>query len=117
MTDDEIIIEVAKLAGLPEPHNPTPDEIETGSYYQFEPPFLTSRDVIIPVIEKHWRSLLSGSEPTLESEGFLVTFGEICEQLCRDEVEWSITPVYRFVLMKPRQLCVALLRATGRWKE
>jgi hypothetical protein len=78
---------------------------------------LTSRDAILPVIEKHWRSLLKGNEPTLESEGFLVRFGEICEEMCHDKVPWTITPIYRFILMKPRQLAEALLRATNKWKD
>lgn len=137
MTDTEIIIEVAKLDGwLNKPpvnyeskhplawwFHPSlhAEANERGIGYpnsaEILPTYLTSRDAIVLVIEKVWRSLLNGNEPTLESEGFLVTFGELCEQLCHDEVSWSITPVYRFVLMKPRQLCIALLKATGKWRE
>ena len=115
MTDAEITIAVAELAGV-KYHKPTGAELMSGSYHQYEPDYLNSRDATIYVIKKYWKGLFKNSESTLESEGFLVLLGEICEQLCHDEAAWSITPFYRLVLINPRTLCIALLKATGKYK-
>jgi len=52
------------------------------------PPYLTSRDAIVPVIEKHWTS-------------------DVREIMLNRQS----------VLSTPAQLCEALLRAAGRWTD
>ena len=110
MTDQDIIRAVAELDGQLVPHTPTEAERNSGSYYQWEPNYLSSRDVIIGVIEKtncHLRNdfiahlwKIAGNEPS-------VIFW----------TEYNLRGFYAVIVATPRQLCEALLRATGKWKE
>ncbi len=118
MTDTEIIIEVAKLDGwIKEDWGwvyPLPgDKQEVYQHKDFPVGlnYTTSRDAIIPVIEK----VLNSAHLT---DQFLV---ELCVQVgtphmsCGDAF-WKIRCPTLLVLATPRQLCIALAKATGRWK-
>jgi hypothetical protein len=107
MTDRDIITAVAGLDGWQRrltgwqkyPHAPlTPTE-------QL-PPYLTSRDAIVPVIEKQPKSVQVNTSILLEE---IVYRGTDCH-LC------LLTSIL-MVLATPSQLCEALLRATGTWKD
>jgi len=100
---------LCELDGVPEPHTPSSDEIKSGSYYQFEPAYLTSYDAIIPLIQK--QSHLMQTQ--------LIDF--LCEQAIEeydgsDYVKQSDLPLLLFK-QSPAQLSEALLRATNRWTE
>jgi hypothetical protein len=76
------------------------DGVEFKSQWEFahydvsySKPYLTSRDAIVPVIEKQTDDIK----------------GEISDWLMT-RAEWLITAT-------PPQLCEALLRATGKWKD
>lgn len=103
MSDEELLIEVAKLDGK-EYHKPTEEEVKRGSYYQYEPDYLTSRDAVVPVIEKQF------SNDTQRSD-FICTLGDICRSENKNWWAWTT------LTATPRQLCLALLKATGRYKE
>lgn len=125
MTDTEIIIEVAKLDGLKLTWDF--DNIINGTFYSEKPrrggyirdlSYLTSRDAIVPVVEKLWN----------HDSGFAKDF--ICylyEEHSHPEcVEIDLTDAFGedlhsitlvLLLSTSRQLCIALLKATGKWKE
>ena len=90
MTDEQITIEVAKLDGVN----------QLGDNFIEHKPYLTSRDAIIPVIEKHWRKV--GSESWAEWQ---MRFYD------------GIIPhnLNSILFATPRQLCIALLKATGHY--
>jgi hypothetical protein len=67
----------------------------TGTWLDMPPDYLTSYDAIIPLIQK-------------QDEGIMEQFF--------DEVGKLIKYAY-FVYATPSQLCEALLRATGKWKD
>lgn len=105
MKDNEIIIEIAKLA---------PDHPKVGDC-------LFSYDAIIPVIEKQdlteeqWEALLQALVP--DEKDWIA-----CNTIWRDKnlkLRQSRLPrAYRLlILASPRQLCEALLKSTGKWKE
>lgn len=98
MSDDEILIEVAKLDGK-EYHKPTEEEVKRGSYYQYEPDYLNSRDAIMPVIEK---------QPTLTQHYILDILAEMVYMRHKNTC-------LGVLFATPRQLCLALLKATGRF--
>lgn len=114
MSDNEIIIAVAKLDGytINGPSN-DPSEPEgwcwdgKGNNCWFhELEYLTSRDTIIPVIEK------------------VVTQHEDFQRYLMMETKTSIgygqcngTAFVINICATPRQLCIALLKATGNWKD
>jgi hypothetical protein len=120
MNDPEIIIEVAKLDGFFE------DEkfISPGGFlqgvriigddagYERVPDYLKSRDAIIPVIEK-----ICGQDcDKRKSFGMsllcqLYPMGGDYSSLCVEDVNFSL------IVATARQLCVALLKATGKWRE
>jgi len=130
MTDHELIIEVAKLDGWSEPFEFKPplyaDEPDrlfgvapgwdnkslsnilrkdlTGleEARHIVPDYLHSRDAIIPVIEKHLRKGNYNHFDTVNA--FRHEFGDPCT--------WQ-----DIICASPRQLSVALLKATGKWKE
>jgi hypothetical protein len=64
--------------------------------------YLTSRDAIVPVIEKHIRAGNYNHVNTVNA--FQTVFGEPCN--------WQ-----DIICAKPSELCEALLRATGKWKD
>lgn len=110
MKDEEIIKAVAELDGWEK----TPAGFwkkPPGSLLQRSlPPYLTSRGTIVPVIEKQWKNLGSNSFDGNK-------FSDYLRKLV-DEKECCTThTTMRVLLATPRQICEALLRATGRWKE
>lgn len=117
MTDNEIIIAVAKLDGWTGVQYNSSESFSTSGIigifpssntgrFEIVPPYLTSRDAIIPVIKKH--------------RGY---HGRIAWSLCisnenADEKEsWTIEDCITILTATPKQLCIALLKATGKWEE
>lgn len=128
MTDTKIIIEVAKLDGW----KPTEQAWQTvkamnevfGDNYMTEPPkpkYLTSRDAIIPVIERQ-----NFTEEQWEVFLRFCVLGEpdwiACNKIWTDKsgkMQQSRLPrAFRLlILLNAKQLCIALLKVTGRWKD
>ena len=115
MTDNEIIIEVAKLDGweyFPDGHNyhcATPEHhkwfnTEDGCCYSEPRRYLTSHDAIVPVIEKQIKT-----KDKYPNELWDCFFEFLDEQ----DHGGFMTDSYLFAT--PRQLCIALLKATGKW--
>lgn len=113
MNDTEIIIEVAKLAFGEEPDQHFGGKLHfhgtgQGVTYIDEFQYLTSRDAIVPVIEKNNHIAMS-----------------IIHELdkLRDESNQNLDipscGLEWWLLCKstPRQLCIALLKATDKWRE
>jgi len=106
MTDEQIVIEVAKLDGFEPVLNlsgeiykwkiPKEESWEWASSFVVNHPYLTSRDAIVPVVER-----CLGRE---------IDENDILEELIKQGVFYSY-------LATPRQLCTALLKATGKHKE
>lgn len=67
------------------------------------PDYLNSRDAIVPVIEKC-------------CSGTTTTWFAFSEGLVKMGRPYIIEPFVGFIKATPRQLCEALLRATGKWK-
>lgn len=118
MTDSELIIECARLDGWIEPHliaftvrgykqQPKEYPINSTDISYLVPNYLTSRDVIIPVIEKHIRDFSAKRESKFLTE---IEF-ELGQDTKGLHKEISILCAY------PRQLAVALVKAVGKWKE
>src|SRR5690349_24709405 len=115
MTDTEIIIEVAKLDGWKYPKD---EEANDWTWISNEDTkrhdcllgqlkcYLTSRDAIIPVIEKQLTD-----DPMVEDR-FLTKFNAAVRSLKPNNKQMMLS-----IFLTPRQLCIALLKATGRWKE
>lgn len=110
MKDHQIIIAVAKLDGFTQLDNmPNPMfalevcEYEAACCHtrasEFE--YLISRDAIIPVIEKVYRGTNKWSEFERQLE-------ELHGEPCR---------LIEALTTEPKQLCIALLKATGKWEE
>lgn len=108
MTDNEITIAVAKLDGFEvdfrgdERLNPWIRKDKTiGALNSLE--YLTSRDAIIPVIEKNIKQPNTFCDFLLkEISGIIVAIHGDCE-------------AFHMLIATPKQLCVALLKATGKW--
>ena len=110
MTDQEIIIEVAKLDGWT-CNNSTwfsPSGSSNACYKDdmtlipdedVLPRYLDSRDAIIPVIEKQGRHF---------------SLADVLYETCRKNHE---DRDMAFILSNARELCIALLKAKGKWKE
>lgn len=124
MTDQQIIIEVAKLDGwtVNEPNRSWPNPFYTQPALKilrtFEelPPYLISRDAIIPVIEK-----------VINRHTCHSFFDALGLEAIKDWADCDGSPVYEgdgsyfelWVLFKasPHQLCIALLKTTGKFTE
>lgn len=98
MTDDQITFQLKYLGGL------STSEAEA---------CLVSRDAIIPVIEKQddgefylnfIEALWDEQHPSTESKDFRLPY-------------YSEAAIWLMIKAIPRQLCIALLKATGKWKE
>ena len=106
LTDEQITIEVAKLDGLIQ--HPSQDfcfinRDGTDIIGEDLPDYLTSRDAIIPVIEK---------------QDYPIQFSVV------DKIQWDdsrqtfpMDSRLKCMFATPRQLCIALLKATGKYKE
>lgn len=92
MTTTEKQIELAKMDGKVY-HKPTPEEIASGSYYQYEPDY-TSYNAIIPLIQKQ-------DAVTILLISRLV------------EAEMGTARHFSDLQATPEQLCDALLKAKG----
>lgn len=68
--------------------------------------YLTSRDAIVPVIEKQ-----------MKSYGDELTFWTTLQRVVADGQTTPYSIDYRCIIATPSQLCEALLRATGKWIE
>ena len=112
MTDEQITIEVAKLDGL---HEFVKSKTKftalmeaccevcgkSPTFYPHTfPPYLTSRDAIIPVIEKHWKEVNSEGWAQWQMRFYDGIIG------CNKN---------SILFATPRQLCIALLKATGHY--
>ena len=73
------------------------------------PPYLTSRDAIVPVIEKQTYTTKARIIRSLQPEIEWDIFG-VSDRVVIQELE-------SLLLAPPSQLCEALLRATNKWKE
>lgn len=73
--------------------------------YQF-PPYLTSRDAIVPVIEK-----------IIESYGNQLSFYTSLQRLVIKQTDNPYSIEFSCITATPQQLCEALLRTTGKWKD
>lgn len=113
MSDEEIIIEVAKLDDYMMTHwkcNPFDAIFKDEGHYQYYlkqlPQYLTSYDAIIPVIEK-----VLGVNEELWSK-FLHELGQLVGFHKGMEVgRWHL--MKRFMLATPQQLCIALLKSAS----
>lgn len=104
MTDTEIIKAVAELDGwkfgegrMAAFCQPPPYEFGVVTHDKL-PSYLTSLDAIVPVIEK---------QDEWAQRHFIEALQDTTEEIS----------VIKLFLATPRQLCEALLRATGKWKE
>ena len=102
-TQDKIKL-AAELDGKPEPHTPTDEELASGSYYQFEPPYDTSYDAIIPAIVK-WCN-------TRERK---VKFLNCLRETLQKETGQA-TSDFDMLSATPRQFATAWVEAAGEWK-
>lgn len=111
MSDNEITIEIAKLDGwkfdgekLYTDADPQHISVECFDY-------LTSRDASVPVIEKVccMPTTVGTSELRADFIAYLANSIGNCEP--------PRNQYFELVCATPRQLCIALLRATGKWKE
>lgn len=98
MTNQDIVIAIAKLDGF---------TLNASVGQEAYPPYLTSRDAIIPVIEKHVNT-------KDEVWNFSVNLSKILTEADEDYLELS--PV-DYITATARQLSIALLKATGNWME
>ena len=134
MTDEQIVIEVAKLDGyknvccleggnIPfgEPDDDFNRDVElhkahgqcgfpTVAHREQCLEYLTSRDAIVPVIEK-----VSKDWGPEKLESFHLEIAVLDTSL--DGTTPLAFNVQRILLATPRQLCIALLKATGKYKE
>lgn len=85
------------------------------------PNYTTSRDAIIPVIEKlkndRQRSSNPGDYPTWCFSGDLLELLDIQLYDNGSPLKAPFDVAWQIVTATPRQLCTALLKATGKWKE
>lgn len=109
MTPQDKIKALAELDGKPEPHSPSPEEVSSGSYYQWEPAYLTNYDAIIPLIQK---AMLQTEHQAID---FQEAFFRTKEKSLRRSLNWGHG--YLFLKSTPTQLADALLIATGKMKE
>lgn len=72
------------------------------------PPYLTSRDAIIPVIERQAQKVSVGRKICDEVLGFSTS---------GDSIDINYWCVQRLVCATPKQLSIALVKATGNWIE
>lgn len=121
MSDEEIILAVAKLDGWEEVLNESAwvnlmphlshKKFWRGQVEQRLSKYLTSRDAIIPVIEK------CCSKDKYDKGNFIQTIRNEREKEYQNLISdyWHIFDVV--LCATPRQLCIALLKATGNWKD
>lgn len=125
MTDQSLIIAVAKLDEITFDALTGDVMVAPGRYEKPHPnhfkPYLTSRDAIIPVIEKQdfteeqWEVFLRFCIPD-EADWIA------CNKVWRDErfrLQQSRLPrAFRLLaLLSAKQLSIALVKATGKWEE
>lgn len=110
MSEQDQIRAIAELDGFnPEP-TPKKDSIASGGWgpdhnkpeWNFThqlPRYLTSRDAIVPVVQKHWR-----------------TASTIKGIAWQTEFHRTLPSLECVLFATPLQLCEALLHATNKWK-
>ena len=117
MTDEQIVIEVAKLDGFTFQYGVHVDRNNSGKLCCSDqhgstihvPDYLTSRDAIVPVIEK-W-----ANKNMVDFSNFVCCLRH--ELKLDSEFELVTADIWFCLTATPRQLCIALLRATGKYKE
>lgn len=118
MQDEQILIEVARLDSpqfvwLPHTYNgkQTVCAFKAGEFYGPVPDYLNSRDAIIPVIEKQVEKSFS----------FRGKFNcELSKETCNRNLSSAVKePDFIFQMLTPnaRQLCIALLKSVGKFRE
>jgi len=129
MTDQEIIIEVAKLDGFEVTEKQTQFNTRTIHFVRFTghpleqrlvlcelPSYLTSRDAIIPVIENWFKEDWSIGNRLVDNLFELHSCPEGSADLT-DVYNTSAQVTCALLLSTPRQLSIALLKATRKWEE
>lgn len=118
MNDEQIIIAVAELDGYTVNYREeglSPHYLRYGGICgQEHMKYLTSRDAIIPVIEKLHPSLFEAVCANLLLD--LMHYWDTERKLSVDWKNRNLV-IMATIHATPRQLCVALLKATGKWKE
>ena len=106
MTDQEINMAIAKANGKPY-HKPTEEEINSGSYFQYEPDYF------------HNLNLMHDALNSLDDFQlkrvyvFLGMLPEFCETVNKNVVSRP----WRMLRVSAHQLAEAFLRVKGLWKE
>jgi ribosomal protein S17E len=103
MTKEQCIQRLARRLGQ-QYHKPTKEEVASGSYYQYEPRFLTSIDSLRPVLatmtEEDWKKLINHVAGCMWVDHLRdVGYGE-------DYTKWILT-------LDPQQLAFAIAEALG----
>lgn len=129
MKDTDIIIEVAKLDGwhitgesvdpevpchLIQGYRIDPNKLRSDQLCEKQlaiPDYLTSRDAIIPVIKN---GMILHGDTALP---FCEVLNELVFQLPYRSPMSVIDAGRLFLHATPRQLCIALLKATGKWRD
>ena len=127
MTDEQIVIEVAKLdgwkhcqsntelcnkwwGGKPIGVSPLNERFNNEEHAFWEiPNYINSRDATVPVIEK-W-----ANNNMVDFSNFVCCLRH--ELKLDSEFELVTADIWFCLTATPRQLCIALLRATGKYKE
>ena len=108
MKEEAQIKALAELSGK-NFHKPTPEEIKSGSYYQYEPPnYLTDLNAIHELALK-----LRNKQYTVELRKIVMRDRK---DFMEDEDSGITMDLYFYEATAP-QRCEAILRATGRWVE
>ena len=89
---------------------------KNGNCKYFAPPYLTSRDVIIGVIKKKVNKITCHS--FFDTLGIVVAQDTSdCDGVYEYQGDGSYYEMWLLFMATPRQLCEALLRLTGKWKD
>ena len=114
MTDQDIVHAVAGLDGLYGLYT-TFDGSRSNSG-ELVPNYLISRDVIIGVIKKKVNKITCHS--FFDTLGIVVAQDTSdCDGVYEYQGDGSYYEMWLLFMATPRQLCEALLRATGKWKD
>ncbi len=110
MKNQDIIKAIAELDGW------KPKYLSQESQGLNPPPYLTSRDAIIPVIEKKLSRHTCHS--FFDALGLIaIVDWQDCDGAPSYEGDGSYFEQWVLFKAKPSQMCEALLRATGKWRE
>lgn len=108
MTDQEINIAIAEALGR-KYHAPTPEEVQSGSYYQYQPDFCHDLNAMHEAEET-----LSGESRLLYVDSLLSLIHDV-DAGYFSRIEWQHGA--ELLLSDARQRAEAFLRVKGLWKE